>query len=108
MIKGGVKTGVVAGFLSSLCCTGPLLFILLGLGSFGFASSLPKYRPFFITMATIFLIFGIYRTTKKKHGSCNLFNLKKELKTIIIAIITTIIIWALLLYIIVPLFMSIL
>jgi len=106
-MKGSLKTGIVAGFLSSLCCTGPLILLLLGLGSFGFASSLPRYRSFFITLAIVFLIFAIYRSIKKKYGTCSLFNLKKELKTIVITIITAVIVWFLLLYIIVPLFRGI-
>lgn len=31
----GIGTGALAGFLASLCCTGPALLTFLGLGSFG-------------------------------------------------------------------------
>jgi len=97
-----VKSGVVAGFLGSLCCTGPLLLITLGLGSAGLAAGVAKFRPFFITLAIVFIVFALYRQIKKKHGTCSVHAIRKELKTILIAIITAVVIWALLLYVIVP------
>ena len=38
--------GVVAAFLASLCCVGPLLFVSLGVGA-GLASTFEPLRPFF-------------------------------------------------------------
>jgi len=102
MAKGSIKTGVVAGFLGSLCCTGPLLIVALGIGSIGFALGFAKYRPFFIILGTVFLSFALYRQIKKKYGVCDRHAIRKELGTILIAIITAGIIWVLLLYVIVP------
>ncbi len=103
--KESLKTGIGAGFLSSLCCTGPLLFLLIGLGSVGIGSQLPRYKPFFITLGAVFLVIGIYRKVKKKHGVCSGTTLKKEMKMILISILTAIVVWALLLYVIVPILM---
>ena len=38
---------LAAGFLASACCTGPLIFMLLGLGSASAFAALEPYRPFF-------------------------------------------------------------
>jgi len=97
-----LKTGIAAGFLGSLCCTGPVLIVALGLGSIGFALGFSKYRPFFVILAIIFLSLALYRHIKKKHGVCNAKAIKDEAYVIFIAIITAVVIWALLIYVIVP------
>lgn len=104
MIKtNSLKTGVVAGFLGSLCCTIPVLLVALGLGSIGFALGFAKYRPFFIILGVVFITFALYRQIKKKHGVCNVRTVKQNLSMIITAIITALIIWTLLIYVIAPL-----
>ena len=101
-IKSSLKTGIGAGFLGSLCCTVPMIIVILGLGSIGFALGFTKYRPFFIILGVVFLLFALYRFIKKKEGTCNMMTIKSNLKTIIIAIVTAIIIWGLLIYVIAP------
>lgn len=102
MARESIKTGLVAGFLGSLCCTVPILIVALGLGSIGFALGFAKYRPFFIILGVIFLIVALYRYLKKKEGTCNIRTVKKNLQTIIITIITAIIVWYLFIYVIAP------
>jgi len=101
--KESIKTGIVAGFLGSLCCTTPILLVALGVGSIGFALGFTKYRPYFIILGVIFILFSLYRFIKKKHGVCNVRTIKQNLTTIIVAVITAAIIWALLIYVIAPL-----
>jgi len=100
--KESVKTGVVAGFLGSLCCTTPLLIVALGLGSIGFALGVAKYRPFFIVLGAVFLTFSLYRVIKKKEGVCNISAVKNNITMIVVAVVMAGIIWTLLLYVIVP------
>ena len=104
MIKlDSLKSGISAGFLGSLCCTLPVLLVAFGIGSIGFALGFAKYRPFFIILGVIFIIFALYRQIKKKHGVCNVTTIKQNLSMIIIAIITAVIVWTLLIYVIAPL-----
>ena len=103
MVNESIKSGIVAGFLGSLCCTVPILIVALGFGSIGFALGFTKYRPFFIILGIVFLSFALYRYIKKKEGVCNRETLRKNLLTIIIAIIVASIIWYLLIYVIAPL-----
>jgi len=103
MVTESIKSGIVAGFLGSLCCTVPILFVALGLSSVGFALGFARYRPFFMILGVIFLSFALYRYIKKKEGVCNRETLRKNLLTIITAVIVAAIIWYLLIYVIAPL-----
>lgn len=53
---------VIAAFLASLCCIGPLLFVLLGVGSFGAATYFEKARPFLMGGAVLMLSLAFYWT----------------------------------------------
>ena len=101
-IKESLKNGIVAGFFGSLCCTTPILIVALGLGSIGFALGFAKYRPFFIILGLVFLSFALYKQIKKKHGICNINTVKKDWIVISAALITALIIWVLLIYVIAP------
>lgn len=46
--------GVLAAFLGSLCCVGPLLFVTIGVGA-GLASALEPFRPAFGVVMVVFL-----------------------------------------------------
>jgi len=101
--KESIKAGIGAGFLGSLCCTVPILLVAVGIGSIGFALGFARYRPFFVILGVVFITFALYRQIKKKHGVCNAKTIKENLSFITIAIITAIIIWVLLIYLIAPL-----
>ena len=100
--KHSIKTGISAGFLGSLCCTVPILLVALGIGSIGFALSFTKYRPFFVILGVVFMIFALYRRIKKKEGCCTIGKIKNNITMIITAIITAGIIWVLLIYVMAP------
>ena len=50
---------VVAAFLASVCCVGPLLFVTLGVGA-GFASQFEPLRPVFTVLTLALLAVGFY------------------------------------------------
>ena len=50
---------VVAAFLASLCCVGPLLFVALGVGA-GLASTFEPLRPAFTVLTVALLVVGFY------------------------------------------------
>lgn len=52
---------VAAAFGAGLCCIGPVLFALFGLGAFGAASVFESLRPYLLTAAGLALGFGFYR-----------------------------------------------
>lgn len=53
--------GMLAALAASLCCVGPILFALLGLGAFGASSIFTSLRPYLLAGAVIALAFGFYR-----------------------------------------------
>lgn len=109
MVKGFLRTGIGAGFLGSLCCVTPLIVVLLGLsgasGAMALAGSLQQnYRwTLFIPLAFLFLVASIYFYIKKDAGKCDLKTLKRYKSYVIGTIIFAIVIWAMLIYVLVPL-----
>lgn len=52
---------IAAAFGAGLCCVGPVLFALFGLGAFGAASVFQSLRPYLLAVAVFALAFGFYR-----------------------------------------------
>ncbi len=52
---------VLTAFMASLCCIGPVVFALFGLGAFGAASVFESLRPDLLAVAVFALAFGFYR-----------------------------------------------
>ena len=65
-----VGGAVMAAIAASLCCIGPLLFVLLGLGAFGAATAFDSARPYLLGAAVLFLAFGFYRTYFRREAAC--------------------------------------
>ena len=61
---------VIAGLVASLCCLGPLLFALLGLGAFGAAGIFATARPYLLVLAVLLLAFGFYRAYFRREQAC--------------------------------------
>ncbi|MGC8595905.1 MAG: mercuric transporter MerT family protein [Candidatus Kryptoniota bacterium] len=75
---GSVFTAIVA----SLCCIGPAILAVLGVGAVGFFSSFEPYRPYFLSLTVFLLGLAFYFTYKKKQvicedGSCKIVNAGK-------------------------------
>ena len=62
--------GVVAGIAASLCCVGPLVVLMLGMGGAWVSNltALEPYRPVFIILS-LFALFYAYRSIFAK-GDC--------------------------------------
>jgi mercuric ion transport protein len=63
-MKENLATGgaIAAAAAASLCCTGPLAFVALGLGAFGASAAFEALRPYLLGAAVLLLAFGFYRT----------------------------------------------
>lgn len=51
---------VVSAFFASLCCLGPLLFAVLGIGGAGIVMKFEPYRPYFTVLTPGLLGAGFY------------------------------------------------
>jgi mercuric ion transport protein len=60
MMITSVLAAVVAAGLASICCVGPLLIALVGIGSAGFTASVDPYRPYLIAVTLGLLAVGFY------------------------------------------------
>ena len=71
-----LNTGsILTAFFASLCCIGPIVLAILGLGGAGIFIGLETYRPYLIILTFIFLGISFYLTYRKREivsedGSC--------------------------------------
>ncbi len=56
-VSGAVLTAIGA----SLCCIGPILTLIFGVGAFGAATIFASARPYLLVVAVLALAFGFYR-----------------------------------------------
>lgn len=66
---------IAAALAASLCCIGPLLFVVLGAGAFGAASAFEPLRPYMLSGAVLLLAYGFYhkyfrRAARSSSSSC--------------------------------------
>lgn len=106
-VKEGAKAGFWSGILASLCCVGPLVIVLFGLGSVSFALTLSQYRLYFLGFGFMFMSVAIILHLRKINKTCdvNCFSvegLKRERKFIASVVLSMGIIYVLALYVIVP------
>lgn len=60
--------GILSAITASLCCLGPLVLILLGLGSLGLGAVLGRYHAYFILGAGLLLALGWGNYLKEKRS----------------------------------------
>lgn len=65
-----VGGAVIAAIAASLCCIGPVLFAVLGLGAFGAASVFEAARPYLLSGAVLLLAIGFYWTYFRRGTAC--------------------------------------
>jgi mercuric ion transport protein len=65
-----VGGAVIAAIAASLCCVGPVLFAVLGLGAFGAASFFAAARPYLLAGAVLLLAVGFYWTYFRRQAAC--------------------------------------
>lgn len=61
---------VGSAVLASSCCIGPFVLTTLGVGSFGVATSLERYRPIFMALTIIILGTAWFLTYRKRRSEC--------------------------------------
>ena len=61
---------VVSAILASICCLGPIILAILGLGGAGLFSQFAEFRPYLIGITVIFLGLAFYLTYRKRKVKC--------------------------------------
>lgn len=68
--KAVIGGAVSAGLLASLCCIGPLMFVLFGVGAFGAAAAFESVRPFLLIASVLLLGIAFYWTYFRGGEAC--------------------------------------
>ncbi len=105
--KKPITIGILSGFVASLCCIGPLVFIMLGIGGASTALAIGKQSPYFFTAGVLILSAGLgfyyFRKNKKECNGCTArFSWKKAAGVIILACTAFLVVYYILLYVFVP------
>lgn len=58
-------SSIISAFIASICCVGPLVFALLGIGGAGLLVKFEPYRPYFMAVTFALLGAGFYFTYRK-------------------------------------------
>lgn len=61
---------IVAALAASLCCIGPLVFVLFGVGAFGAATYFESARPYLMAGAVLLLAIAYYWTYFRREAAC--------------------------------------
>jgi copper chaperone CopZ len=72
MEKTSVSTigGIVTAVVASLCCIGPVVLTLLGIGSIGAFAVFERYRPYLVGATLLLLGAAFYFTYRKREVQC--------------------------------------
>ena len=91
-----------AGVLGSLCCIGPVVIVLFGLGSVSTALSFGTFSGLFLAIAFIFFGLTVFFYLRKKN-CCSVKGMKQNWKIITKSFIFVVVLLLLLKYWIAPL-----
>jgi len=100
----GVVTGGAGGVIGALCCLGPTILIIIGIGAFfGInGACYTQYRPQFLILGLGFLATATFIYFRKKSsGTCEITP-KGKIKFTGIAIISMLIVYIILILFVVP------
>lgn len=61
---------VMTAILASLCCIGPVVVALIGIGSIGAFAAFEAYRPYLIGMTVLLLALAFYLAYRKREVMC--------------------------------------
>ncbi len=61
---------VAAAIVASLCCIGPVVVALIGVGSIGAFAAFEPLRPYLIGLTVVLLAFAFYLTYRKREVIC--------------------------------------
>lgn len=61
---------ILAAVAASLCCIGPLVAALLGLGAFSAAAAFQMLRPYLLGLTALLLTAGFYLTYRRREVRC--------------------------------------
>lgn len=61
---------ILASIAASFCCIGPLVAVILGIGTFGAATAFEAARPYLLAVTAVLLAGAFYLTYRKREVAC--------------------------------------
>ncbi len=88
---------VISAVLASICCIGPLVFVLLGISGAAFFAKFEAYRWAFGVIALGFLALGFFSSYRESHkstpeSSCALNPSRRKLNKILLWVSTVLVV----------------
>lgn len=104
MTSRGLGIGILSGFTAALCCIGPAIIVLLGLGPLlGITGAcFVRYRLTFVVAGVLVFILGIYLTLNRKEGTCNVKSVNRNKKMIILSLLVMVVVYLFLMFQVLP------
>ena len=109
-IKEILKITSIPAIIASLCCLSPLIFVLLGVSTVSFASSLSdvfygQYKWWFRIAGLLTLALSLFYYFRRKKGICTIDDVKRRrneiINTVALSAITFIVVYVFFLYVVV-------
>ena len=102
-----IKIGFWAGLIASLCCIGPLILIVLGIGGASTSLAIGKQSPYFLALGVLIIVAGLGLYYFRKNKQCNeceteRMGVQKIITIIILSCAAFLVVYYLLLYVLVP------
>jgi copper chaperone CopZ len=101
------KYGIIGALFAALCCIGPLVPILLGLGGATALFGLDRYKPWFIGLGLLILALASWFAVRKQNRCCAVKSMARNVKTVATIFCTGIGAYLLLQFAVVPALSSI-
>lgn len=76
------KYGILGAFVAVICCVGPLVPILLGVGSATALFGLDRYKPWFIGLGLLILGLASWYAVRKQNRCCAEKSVARNAKTV--------------------------
>ena len=99
----GTLSGIISGVIASLCCLGPTIIALLGLGAiFGITGlCLTPYKIHFFTLGLLFLLISNFFYLRKNKYVCDM-NSREKAKYLVWVFTIMIIVYLIILQLLLP------
>ncbi|RME31969.1 hypothetical protein D6789_01075 [Candidatus Woesearchaeota archaeon] len=97
-----LAAGGVAGVFGALCCLGPVIIVLFGLGSVSTALTIGKYTWLFTTLALLFFGGATVLYLKRKN-CCSVQGMRQNWKPVVLSFVLLVALLLLLKYWLAPL-----
>lgn len=76
------KFGILGALAAMLCCIGPLIPILLGVGGATALFGLDRYKPWFIGLGLLILAFASWYAVRNQNHCCAVKSTARNVKTV--------------------------